>query len=322
MYLVRFAEVGRDGQAGRQGHRRDLAAEVAARLPGARIESCRGRLFVDSDSPHALAELTALPGVSSVSPCRVAGPGELETAAIAAAREALPGGGRFAVRVRVVGRGQSARALAARLGQAIAASAPDLAVDLRAPEATVGVELRPPRGYVYSAVLPGADRRGPAPARPDGPPRFLVDQMLGKLARWLRVLGFDAACDLDRPDSWLLRRARDEGRVLLTRDRALAAASSAASYLVEAARPDEQLAEVIRALDLPVDRGRLLTRCTACNVPVEPMPAALAHPQVPPQVRERHDRFFTCPSCRRIYWEGDHCARIAEHLDRLLPTRS
>jgi uncharacterized protein with PIN domain/tRNA(Ser,Leu) C12 N-acetylase TAN1 len=315
IYLVRFAESGRDAQPERQGVRRDLAAVVSAALPDARIEGASGRLIVDSprDAESVLADL---PGVASYSRCRRVGREELTAAAVAAAAEALPAGGSFCVRVKGVGAQPfGARELAAELGRAIATSVPGVTVDLRRPDAVIGVEVRGGDFYVFHRVVPGLDRQPAAPAAAaGGEPRFLADQMLGRLAVWLRLLGYDTAHPLDRPDSWLLRLARAEGRILLTQDAALARARSAPTYYVQARSFEDQLAEVMGSFQLNVDPARLLSRCTRCNTAVDRLAADIARPLVPPAVRESHELFFACPSCRRIYWRGDHCERI---LDRL-----
>ncbi len=314
VYLVRFAESGRDAQPERQGLRRDLAAVIAAAVPGARIETAGGRILLES-ADDAEAVLADLPGVASFSPCRRVGRDQLAAAAVAAASDALPDGGSFCVRAKRVGEPASgARALAAEIGRAIAAARPGLTVDLRAPDAVIGIEERGADFYVFHRTIAGLDRR-PAPEPiPSGEPRFLADQMLGRLAVWLRLIGYDTAQPLDRPDSWLLRLAREEGRILLTQDAPLARATSAHTYYVNARGFEDQLVEVVRTFDLAIDPARLLSRCTRCNSRVDRVAAEAARPLVPPAVRDAHEDFFACPSCRKIYWRGDHCDRI---LDRL-----
>lgn len=294
--------------------RRDLAAVIATALPGARIETAGGRLIVESER-DAGAVLADLPGAASFSPCRRVRRDQLVAAALAESAEALPERGSFCVRVKRVGaRSSGARALAAELGRAIAAARPDLTVDLRCPDAVIGVEEREGDFFVFHRTIPGLDRRPAAAPAASGEPRFLADQMLGRLAVWLRLIGYDTAQPLDRPDSWLLRLARAEGRILLTQDAPLARATSARTYYVVARTFEDQLIEVVRTFDLVIDPARLLSRCTRCNSRVDRMAAEAARPLVPPAVRDAHEFFFACPSCRRVYWRGDHCERI---LDRL-----
>lgn len=208
------------------------------------------------------------------------------------------------------------RELAASVGHAIASRVAGAVVDLDAPELAVGIEVRGDDCYLFREVVAGADRRAP-PARGEGEPRFLADQMLGRLGVWLRLFGFDTAEGRDRPDSWLLRRARDEGRVILTQDRALSRAGSALTHYVEARDVDGQLGEVMRAFELRFDRSRLLSRCTRCNRGLEQAAAGEVERRVPPSVRERRRQFLHCPSCDRIYWEGDHWRRIIDRVSTL-----
>jgi uncharacterized protein len=319
-YLVRFHEAGRDGQPGRRGLRRDLLDVLASALPSATIEVVAGgRIALDGEG-DVEEVLGSLPGVSSFSPCQRLRLDELESAVVSLAIISIPPGSSFAVRVKRVGdQSFGSRDLAARLGCAVGAALPGVRVDLSTPDVTIGVEVRGEDCFLFDRVLPGLDRRGRPPALPPGEVRFLADQMLGRLAVWLRLCGFDTAADLDRPDSWLLRRARDEGRVLLTQDRALSRSSSAATYFVEARAVEAQLDEVIRAFCLRVERARLLSRCTRCNCLIEPIALELVEERVPPAVRERQRQLYRCPTCDRIYWEGDHCQRIFDRLSAHMP---
>lgn len=143
--------------------------------------------------------------------------------------------------------------------------------------------------------------------------RFLVDEMLGSLARWLRLMGHDAAYARDVGDSAVLARARAEGRVLLTRDVQLAkrAARDPGSVLVRSRLLREQLAEVAAAVDLT--QAQPLSRCSVCNV--ELVEATRAEVEVPPTVAATRNRFWRCPACGRAYWEGTHVDAIRRALD-------
>ncbi len=151
-------------------------------------------------------------------------------------------------------------------------------------------------------------------ARPAAPPRFFCDAMLGRLARWLRALGFDTAYEAHIADDELASRARSESRIVLTRDRRLAEEQNAKDVLVLAGdQPVTQLREVFDRLSLTVP-DRLFTRCTVCNTVVEPLPADEARERVPPNVLARHTDFTRCPTCGRIYWEGGHARRMRERM--------
>jgi len=151
-----------------------------------------------------------------------------------------------------------------------------------------------------------------------GEPRFTADAMLGRLARWLRFLGYDTEYDPRLDDPELARRSLREGRILLTRDREIPGRYRLPdAILIEADRPLGQLRQVVRTLGLEW-RGRLPTRCTVCNEALAPLPRERAAGRVPPFVFAHHDAFFRCPRCRRIYWAGTHLARMRERLEEAL----
>jgi hypothetical protein len=146
----------------------------------------------------------------------------------------------------------------------------------------------------------------------DAPVRFVVDGMLGSLARWLRRMGYDADYVNQRADAELARIARAESRVLLTRDRELAGRRGLRALLVESQSLDEQLAQVTAAF--PLALGSQPARCSECNTPlVGALPQEVAD-QVPVYVLHTHRYFRRCPACRRVYWTGTHWPAIQARL--------
>ena len=142
--------------------------------------------------------------------------------------------------------------------------------------------------------------------------RFVVDGMLGSLARWLRILGYDTDYVNQRDDAELVRIARAEDRVLLTRDRELAARRGVKTLLIESQSLDDQLAQVTAAFPLPP--GAHLGRCSVCNTAlVEAAPEEIAH-RVPSYVLKRHPHFRRCPGCDRVYWRGTHWRNMQARL--------
>ena len=150
--------------------------------------------------------------------------------------------------------------------------------------------------------------------------KFVADDMLGKLAKWLRLLGYDVTYPAPAEDSQLLRSAQAEDRVLLTRDRGLAGRFSGRKVLVVSGDPWAQLSQVVEELDLDVGGG-FLTRCSICNEPIEPLPKEEAEGLVPPYVFGTHDRFARCPKCGRVYWEGSRVERMKRRLREVLGWR-
>jgi uncharacterized protein with PIN domain/tRNA(Ser,Leu) C12 N-acetylase TAN1 len=316
-YLVRLFEPGRDAQRGKE--RRALAERLGARVPGVRIRELPGRLFLDGNDDAAAVELERLHGAVSYSACRPCRLAELERAVIELARTAASSGGRtFRVRARRIGAHPfTSTAKAAELGHAVAAALPGLRVDLRRPDFVIGVEIRDDDCWIFDAVEPGLDRRPrPAPGPlPDG--RFLVDQMLGGLRTWLRLCGIDAAGTHDQADGDLLRRADEEERILLTRDRALARTPGVRVWYVRATSTGAQLREVLAAFGLVLYRRNLTSRCTFCNLPVEPIAGAEASGRVPDRIVRLYE-LYVCRGCERIYWRGEQYQRVLATVQDLV----
>ena len=150
-------------------------------------------------------------------------------------------------------------------------------------------------------------------------PKFLADSMLGKLARWLVLLGYDAryAHVKGETDLELLEQAHREGRVFLTRDTKIPAVAGLRMVVVRGQRFEDQLLQVQKELGLKPDRRKLFSRCTYCNEPLTPLSRDEALPLVPPLVRELKTPFFRCPSCKRMYWSGTHTERTIKRLEKL-----
>ena len=151
-------------------------------------------------------------------------------------------------------------------------------------------------------------------------PRFFADAMLGNLARWLRILGFDTAYHPSILDPELVRRSLAEGRHILTRDRGLREEWRVSHCVVlESDDVELQLEEVFRRFGLE-DEIRLFTRCALCNSVLESLDWEEARDRVPARVHASHHSFAACPECRRVYWEGSHTQRIRSRIDRILKT--
>jgi uncharacterized protein with PIN domain len=141
--------------------------------------------------------------------------------------------------------------------------------------------------------------------------------MLGKLAKWLRLLGYDTAYDNAADDHELARRARAEGRVLLTRDRELAARRGLRALLIQSEVLEVQVREVQDALGPPPDPA--LSRCAVCNTVLEPVSSDDVADRVPPYVLRTQSDFRRCPGCGRVYWPGTHVDGMQEQLGQLEP---
>jgi uncharacterized protein len=148
----------------------------------------------------------------------------------------------------------------------------------------------------------------------DETPRLAVDRMLMRLARWLRLLGADVIADASLSGSELLKIARAENRVLVTRDKRLRTAADV--FFVESNAISGQLRETVGRFQLD-PRVIALTRCSRCNQVLTPVARELVSRRVPPYVFASHDRFAECESCGRIYWPETHPARMRAMLDSI-----
>lgn len=151
------------------------------------------------------------------------------------------------------------------------------------------------------------------------PPTFAADVMLGKLSRWLRLLGFDTFYSNQAEDDFLRRLVESEGRILLTRDTELhRLVGSLSSYLVEADQPKKQLAEVARFFKLGRFAGfPRASRCPRCNGPLINSDREAVKESVPPYVYSTQEGFTVCRDCLHVYWQGTHVPRIDRFLHAL-----
>ena len=144
--------------------------------------------------------------------------------------------------------------------------------------------------------------------------RLLCDHMLGSLARWLRFMGYDTEYPPPIPDRELIEKAREEDRILLTRDKELAARFSGA-ICVRSDDLEEQVREV--ATILPLEVIDPLSRCSLCNTPIVPASVEEVRDAVPEGVLSRHNAFWRCPTCGKVYWQGSHWDKMIARLQRL-----
>jgi len=148
--------------------------------------------------------------------------------------------------------------------------------------------------------------------------KFVVDCMLGKLAKWLKILGFDVVYFNRAEDDALLALARTEGRWLLTRDHRLQdRARDISVLLIASERWEEQLSQVLEELDL----RRFVnpySRCIDCNVRLKALSKRRVKNLVAPFVYERATSFAICPACGRVYWQGTHFEDMERKVGEIL----
>ena len=150
------------------------------------------------------------------------------------------------------------------------------------------------------------------------PLKFIADAMLGRLARWLRILGYDVLYESSISDDDLIAGAIYEHRIILTMDRKLIERESAKnSLLINSPSYKEQLKQVITHYNIDYKSG-IFTRCLVCNGLLEPIGKEKIKDNVPPYVYTTQDEFDICQQCGRIYWSGTHRAKMLGMLDEIL----
>jgi uncharacterized protein len=146
--------------------------------------------------------------------------------------------------------------------------------------------------------------------------KFAADRMLGRLVKWLRVIGQDVIYGPHLTGYGLIRAARHDNRLILTRDRGLKKKQPPEFIFIKSDHYTDQLLQVIEACRLKPLK-KLFTRCLACNATLQQRAKDSVKAMVPPYVFSTQERFFWCPECRRVYWPATHHEKILEQLTKL-----
>ncbi|HUI27273.1 MAG TPA: Mut7-C RNAse domain-containing protein [Candidatus Kryptonia bacterium] len=151
----------------------------------------------------------------------------------------------------------------------------------------------------------------------EGSLKFAADRMLGRLAKWLRLVGVDTLYGSQWSGPALVRVARTERRIVLTRDHRLRrVAESAPVLFIDSDHFREQLQQVLAAYAID-PFAQLLTRCARCNAPLQPLARTAAASRVPEYVFATQRDFVACPRCHRTYWPATHAERVRAELLRI-----
>ncbi|HVN27172.1 MAG TPA: Mut7-C RNAse domain-containing protein [Candidatus Binataceae bacterium] len=148
----------------------------------------------------------------------------------------------------------------------------------------------------------------------DAIPRFAADRMLLRLARRLRLLGADTIFDTGIDGAAMLKRARIEGRIMLTRDKRLRTAPDV--LFLDSDNFVEQLRSVLAHHPFDVFE-KAFSRCSRCNTPLIMVDREVIRARIPPFIYASHEKFAECPHCAHLYWPGTHPDRILQDLRRL-----
>jgi uncharacterized protein with PIN domain len=147
--------------------------------------------------------------------------------------------------------------------------------------------------------------------------KFVADGMLGKLSRWLRMMGHDVKYSAEFKDAELIALAKKERRVLLTRDLELYQRSTAKgvdAFYVEGKTEAERLSELANRFGIPLKINLEESRCPNCNTKIRPVPKEKVAGKVEDNTFKHYDAFWECPKCKQVYWQGAHWTRIRATL--------
>jgi uncharacterized protein with PIN domain len=152
--------------------------------------------------------------------------------------------------------------------------------------------------------------------------KFIVDHNVGKLAKWLRIMGYDSLF-FDGEDDWqMVKTALAEERVILTRDtqimrRGVIASGRLKAILIQSDEPEQQIKQVVETLNLDCE-SMSFTICLECNHPLVKRTKQQVQDRVPPYVFKTQDQYMECPACRRIYWRGTHWRAMKGEIGKLV----
>ena len=149
--------------------------------------------------------------------------------------------------------------------------------------------------------------------------KFIADGMLGRLTRWLRLLGYDVMYLHDASDDKLLALARKEGRILLTCDLVLyrkAEKLGINSFLIRGTGEPEKLANLVKKFNIRLEVDMSVSRCPVCNNPIEHVEKSSVIGRLHRNTSDAYDEYWECTGCSKIYWRGSHWKKINETLEK------
>lgn len=149
--------------------------------------------------------------------------------------------------------------------------------------------------------------------------RFILTPELGRLAKWLRILGFDAVYFTQINFSSLLIQALRDNRIILTRNsHFINKARVTKAIEIKSEKVSQQLKQVLQELSLRLDSERMFSRCIICNIELNEIDKQQVKDKVPEYVFRTQDEFLTCPSCQRVYWSGTHWGNVSRILKEII----
>ena len=152
--------------------------------------------------------------------------------------------------------------------------------------------------------------------------KFIVDHNVGKLAKWLRIMGYDTLLFSSPDDSHMIATALAEGRVIITRDtqimkRRVVTSGQLKAILIQSDKPELQMHQIIDTISLNCE-FRPFTICLECNQPLVARSKQEIKDLVPPYVFQTQSQYVECPACHRIYWKGTHWQAMTQKLKKFV----
>lgn len=147
--------------------------------------------------------------------------------------------------------------------------------------------------------------------------KFLVTKELGRLAKWLRILGYDTVYFKEENKSSLIIEALREERIILTRNKRFSPPRSVRFLWIENNSTKEQILQVIKELNLSLDEDVMFSRCTICNEEISQVPKDKVKDRIPEYVFKTQADFFSCLNCQRIYWQGTHWGNVTSIMKEI-----
>jgi uncharacterized protein with PIN domain len=148
--------------------------------------------------------------------------------------------------------------------------------------------------------------------------KFICTKELGKLARWLRILGHDTLYYREESVGTLIVCALREDRIIVTRRKKELDDLKKKTVVIESNELKQQLKEIISKLNLEVDESKMFTRCTLCNESLKEVRKEDIKEIAPEYVYKTHDYFLQCPICERLYWQGTHWGNVKEVIGKIV----
>lgn len=147
--------------------------------------------------------------------------------------------------------------------------------------------------------------------------KFIATKELGRLCKWLRIIGYDASYYPEAERRELIIKSLRENRIILTRDSKMSVYSGIRMVHVKSDFVEDQVRQVVEGLGIKLDRDRFFTRCVICNMPLKKVEKGAIEDKVPPYVYETQNDFMQCGMCDRVYWQGTHWTMVGDFVDKL-----